>query len=293
MTYQFLKLLSWLSRRLSRARQRSFGRLLGTIAWIALSSKRKQIAMGNIESTLAVHPEDAYKIAKISVTRIGQILIDMFNYSLLSNKNIDQVVRITGLEVLENALSLRRGVILASGHCGNWELLGKSLDFYGYPMVAVVRKQQQNNGFERFLSEYRVMGGGKILYTDDTHAMVRALKENRILLILFDQEILSNGVWVNFLCRKTSAPPGVAVLARITNAPIVPAFITESLNGTHELQIYPPISVDKDSDKAVAVKETLQTLYKILEQHIHKYPHEWFWIHDRWRPLKNKAIINK
>jgi KDO2-lipid IV(A) lauroyltransferase len=289
MTYWIGKWLGWVYLYLPKAGRSFLARALGAMAWIVISSKRKQIARENICHTLQLEPKEAGKIAKRSVTRFGRMLTDMLSYPRLTQENISQILRIHGMENLDQALALGRGVVMASGHCGNWELLGTGLAFYGYPMIAVARKQAQNSGFERFLSEYRVMAGGKILYTSDVREMVRVLRKNQIPLIFFDHDVLENGVWVQFMGRPTSTPPGAAVLARIGNAPIVPAFITEAADGTHDLHIHPPLMIDKSENKTADVTTVMQQLSVILEEHIRSHPHEWFWLHDRWRPLKKKA----
>ncbi|MCE5284957.1 MAG: lysophospholipid acyltransferase family protein [Pelosinus sp.] len=286
MTYQLVKFIGWFFLRLSPSTQLYLAKLLGLLYWLVLSQKRKNIAIKNISSTLIMPKQAARKIAKKSVSRFGKMFTDMLRYPRFTKDNISQILRIHGAENLDNALALGNGVVMATGHYGNWELLGTGLAFYGYPMVAVARRQQQNNGFERFLCEYRTMAGGKILYTTEVRDIVRVLGENRIPLILFDHDVLQNGVWVDFLGRQTSTPPGAAVLARIKNSPIVPAFITEAPDGTYDLYISPPLTVDRTQDKHLAIQETMQALSHILEQQIRRQPHEWFWIHDRWRPLK-------
>lgn len=286
MTYQLMRSISWIFLRLSRSAQLYISHALGDIFWIVLSQKRRHIATKNISATLNMSEQEAKKVAQKSVSRFGKMFTDMLRYPLLSKHNINQILRIHGAENIDNALTLGNGVVMATGHYGNWELLGTGLVFYGYPMVAVARKQQQNSGFERFLCEYRTMAGGEILYTTEVRDIVRVLSKNQIPLILFDHDVLPNGVWVDFLGRKTSTPPGAAVLARIKNSPIVPAFITEAPDGTYDLYIYPPLAVHKTQDKRTYIRETMQTLSHILEEQIRKQPHEWFWIHDRWRPLK-------
>ena len=285
MTYKLVKCIGWIFRQLSYSTQRYISHALGNLFWIFLSRKRKHIATKNISITLNMSEQEARKVAQKSVSRFGKMFTDMLRYPLLSKHNINQFMRIHGAENIDNALTLGNGVVMATGHYGNWELLGTGLAFYGYPMVAVARKQQQNSGFERFLCEYRTMAGGEILYTTEVRAIVRALGKNQIPLILFDHDVLPNGVWVDFLGRKTSTPPGAAVLARLNNSPIVPAFITEASDGTYDLYIYPPLTVDKTKDNHICIEETMQGLSRILEGHIRKQPHEWFWIHDRWRSL--------
>lgn len=51
------------------------------------------------------------------LTSIKEIIL----YSLLSKKTLEKRVKIIGIEHLENALSKGKGVLVLTGHFGNWE----------------------------------------------------------------------------------------------------------------------------------------------------------------------------
>jgi len=280
MTYQLVRCIGWILLRLSRSTQLYISRILGNIFWSFLSRKRKLSVTKNISATLTMPEQEAKKIARKSISHFSKMFINMLRYPLLAKHSTNQILRIHGAENIDNALALGTGVVMATGHYGNWKLLGIGLAFYGYPMVAIARKQQQTNGFERFFREYLTMSGGKSLYTTEVQDIVRILDENQIPLIMIDHDVQPNGVWVDFLGRKTSMLPGAAILARIKNAPIVPAFITGAPDETYDLYIYPPLTVDKTQYKRTCIKETMQTLSHILEEQIRKQPHEWFWFHN-------------
>ena len=113
--------------------QRWLAEFLGWAAWLALSKKRKKNAVYNICDALGVSMVEAQQIAKASVTRFGRMLATLFHYPIFSPEVVRKRDRFHGLEYLDQALSYNKGVVLASGHCGNWELLGSSLQLIGYP----------------------------------------------------------------------------------------------------------------------------------------------------------------
>jgi KDO2-lipid IV(A) lauroyltransferase len=80
-----------------------------------------------------------------------------------------------------------------------------------------------------------------------------------------------------------STPQGAAALGRLNNAPIVPAFITANPDGTHTAIIHPYVIVEKTADRGEDIRITTQHLTQIIENHIKQHPHEWFWLHNRWK----------
>jgi len=187
---------------------------------------------------------------------------------------------------LKSALDCGKGAVMVTGHCGNWELLGAALAYQGFPMVAVT-KRQRNLSFDRFINVFRhIPPDVTVLYKDNLRDVIRALGENKIPLIFIDVDGHDTGVFVEFFDRWTSTPPGAAVLARMCGCPLVPAFISQASNGKHHITLQTPIWVDNSVNKETVIYDTMQHLSFILEQHIRRLPHEWFWLQDRWRTKK-------
>ena len=60
----------------------------------------------------------------------------------------------------------------------------------------------------------------------------------------------------------------------------------KNFDGTHVLEIFPPLFVQKTTDKHADIKNMTQKLATLIENHIRKYPDEWFWLHDRWKSMR-------
>lgn len=264
-------------------------KLAGLAVWAGVSVHRKKMMVKNIRGTLHTTESEAHQIAKASVTRFGGILADLLQYPRLSKENIPAIVSFQGLEHLQQALGYGKGVVLVSGHCGNWELLGAALAFQGFPIVAVTRRQR-NPGFDSFINVFRqIPPSGTVLYKDNLRGVIRALGENKIPLIFIDVDGQDSGMFVKFFGRWTATPPGAAMLARKCGSPIVPVFITQGPGGKHQLTLQAPIWVDRSADKDTVIYDTLQHLSSLLEHHVRRFPHEWFWLQDRWRTKRTIA----
>lgn len=290
MMYYLVKLISNIVCIMPLSLRRGLGTLIGNLCWPVVPAKRKRMAIDNIRRSLGLSEEQAAAIAKASGIRFGPMFMEVLHMPRLNTSNIKQQVVLTGGENLEAALSMGRGAVLATAHSGNWELLGAALAMHGFPLVAVVQKQT-NQAMDRFINEYRTNAGMHVTYKQGVREMVKLLGTGKIIGLLMDQDNHVDGVFVEFFGRMASTPQGAAALARLNNAPIIPAFITENPDGTHTAIIHPPVMVEKTSDREYDIRSTTQQLTGIIEQHIRQHPHEWFWLHNRWKTAPPKQQI--
>jgi Kdo2-lipid IVA lauroyltransferase/acyltransferase len=288
--YTLVKIMSRIVCNLSDAVSYKLGDWIGNLCWSIVPRRRRAIAVENAISCLGVDRGGATAIVKQSTTRFGRMFLEVLRLPKIKG-DLRRYVDIEGREHLDSALAYGRGVVLATSHSGNWELLGSALALEGFPLVAVAKKQT-NAEMDRFIVEYRTLVGMHVVYKKGVHTIFRLLKESKVIALLMDQSAGSDGVFVKFFGRPTSTPPGAAALARMQNAPIVPAFITETSKGKHTVIIHPPIWVQKTDDREHDILTTTQQLSDIIEQHIRTYPHEWFWLHNRWKH-QPKVTINQ
>lgn len=293
MLYKTMRILSFIVCILPRTLRRVTGNVIGQLCWQIVPKKRKSMAIHNVIQGLNVSECQAEAIARKSTTRLGRMFLEVLAFPKIK-EDINQHIYFEGKDHLNEALALGRGVVLATAHSGNWELLGAALALNGFPMIAVAKKQT-NVAMDRFINEYRTLVGMHVTYKTGVREMVKMLLAGKVIGMLMDQDAGADGVFVDFFQRPASAPRGPAFLARMKNSPIVPAFITENADGTHTVIIQKPILVDQTEEKEQDILVATQQLTKMIERHVQAYPHEWFWLHNRWKsqtkitnlPLKN------
>ena len=288
MLYRFVKIVSAMVSMLSNHARRSIGKGLGFVCWQLVPRKRKKMAIENIMISLAVDECQAMRIAKRSTTRFGSMILEVLHLPKMNKDNINNYVKLQGHEYLVEALSHGKGAILATSHSGNWELFGAALAMHGFPLVCVAQKQT-NQEMDRLINEYRTGTGMQIIYKTGVRDMIKLLGEGKVIGILMDQDAQRDGVMVEFFGRLASTAQGAAALARLKDAPIVPVFMTQNQDGTHTGILHPPVWVEKTNNRDQDILVMTQQLTTVIEKHIRQYPHEWFWLHNRW---KNTPPIN-
>ena len=282
MVYRLVKMLSSVICILPDVMRRCIGKVLGEVFWLIVPRKRKNMAVNNIIMGLSIDKPKAVSIAKQSTTRFGNMILEVLCMPNFNKDNIHNYVHFQGLEYLTEALSHGKGAIIATSHSGNWEMLGAGLTLSGFPLIGVAQKQT-NAEMDQIINEYRRMSGMEVVYKSGVKDMVKVLSEGRVLAILMDQDAHSDGVMVEFFGRLASTPQGAAALGRLKGTPIVPTFITANQDGTHTVILHPPVWVERTSSRDQDILTTTQQLTTMIEEHIRSYPHEWFWLHNRWK----------
>ena len=267
----------------------AMGRGLATLMWILLPRKRKQIALDNIRNCLNVDEKESARIAKESTVNLGPLAMEVLNFPRL--KNIMQShVKIIGLEHLTNYINSAerngRGAVIATCHGDNWELMGGAFAQNGIPLVGVAKKQK-SEGADKFLNEFRTLIGMHITYRSGVREMYKMLDEGHFIGLIMDQDVgRHDGVIVKFFNRATNYVTGAASMSRFKSIPIFPAFMHKNFDGTHTLEVFPPLTVEKTADKRADIQIMTQKLATLTEKHIRRYPEEWFWLHDRWKSMR-------
>ena len=288
--YWAMKALSWMLCHSPKFIRKIFAGLLGSIAWMATPAWRKTMAEENIKECLGVSEERAKEIAEASVRRFGRMLVEVLRFPTLTPENFRKTVNVEGAEYLEAAYKQDKGVILCTGHYGNWELLGASVALMGYPILSIARKQN-NSAMDTFINEYREITGQKITYNRGGNSMLainRIIKDKKILGVLYDQDTGADGIDVLFFGKQSMAPTGAALLSRIHGAPMIPLFIHNEDDEKFTIKIYPPLYTKKTTDRVQDLRKPTEELMLIAEHEIISDPSMWFWVHDRWKDGKKK-----
>ena len=283
--YYIVKLFSKLMCISLRFVRNLLAHFLGSVAVLVVPRWRMQMAEANIRECLGVSDERAKQIAADSLHRFGRMVIEVMRFPLLNEKTIHEQVQVEGLEYLEAAYAEGKGVIMATGHYGNWELLGATVALHGYPMLSITRKQN-NSHMDKAINEFREMVGQQVTYNRGKHGLLaisRMLKEKNLLGVLFDQDTNDDGVELDLFGKRSIIPMGAAALSRIYGSPILPIFMHNNDDGTCCAKIYPPLYTQKTGDKQRDFYQVTRKLVDILEMEIINHPEMWFWVHDRWK----------
>ncbi|MCJ7508202.1 MAG: lysophospholipid acyltransferase family protein [candidate division Zixibacteria bacterium] len=260
-----------------------FGDFLGWVCYRILHIRRK-ITLTNMKAAFkdAYSPEELDKIGLSSYQIIAKSFVDYILFPSLKNKVLE-ITEFEGKENFDKALKKGKGAILVTGHFGSWELMGAAIAKSGYATDFLVG-EQHNTLIDDVMNDYRqLMGIGIIKMGVAAKGVIKALKNNRFVAMLSDQDAGGDGTIVNFFGMPASTPKGPAAFALKTGAPIVTGGIIRDQTGVQKIKVEEPIYLETSGNKEEDIQKLTQIYTSILENYIRKYPDHWFWPHRRWK----------
>ena len=192
-----------------------------------------------------------------------------------------------GWDRLELAEARGRGVIVFSGHLGNWEIAGRVLGLYRAPYHILVRPFNNPLVWEHMSRERRRFGIREVLKQGAARQLFRVVRHGGRVGMVIDQRVRpGQGIVLPFLGHPALVTALPASLSLRTGAPAVPIFGWPAGRGRYRVEVGEPILPEDlpgggDGDEAVAA---LTARYlAVLEREIRGRPEQWLWLHRRWR----------
>jgi len=270
--------------RLSFTRAGKIGARIGSLGFAPLGIRR-----GVVERQLrAAFPErdaaDIERIARAAYAHLGQTSIETAILPSYSPKDIIGLFEaVHGWDLVEQRLALGKGLILVTGHLGNWELGGAYIAARGIPIDAVAR-HMANPLFDRYLTSTRQRIGMAVVHDEEAVRRVpRSLRGGRAVAFLFDQGAVGlASTWVPFFGRLAKTPRGPAVFALRLGTPIVFGVALRQPSGRYQLS-FEPVEVIETGDREADVDRIVAEYSRVLERWVRKAPEQYLWHHRRWK----------
>jgi KDO2-lipid IV(A) lauroyltransferase len=218
---------------------------------------------------------------------LGMNLAEFVYMPRLNKARMSKLIyRVDGFDYAKKAVELGKGLIVVTGHLGNWELLPAYFGMQGYP-VNVIARDVRNPELQKVALRLRESHGVRCVSRERAlRFCIGALKRNEVVGILADQHIDSlEGVYVDFMGRPAYTIAGPVALARLYDTPIIVARIIRE-GRRHRIEFLPPLELVKTKDHEADILENTTRYTQLLERFVREFPAQWVWFHDRWREKK-------
>lgn len=282
--YKLLKLVIRVFAMLPRTMLTFLSDLLGLV-WYKADKRHRKVALENINLAYPekVSSAQTQRFIKHVFKHIAGILFDViWSYGKTRDELFDYFT-IKGVHHIETAQKKGRGVILLSGHIGNFELCSVAVAKAGIAPHGVYRKFDFNP-LERLLLEIRQRFGTKMIPLRGASKKIDALlKDNGIVGTLLDQNVdWYDGVFVDYFGRPACTNKGLAKLVLRSKAAVVPMFMVKK-NEHYILEFLPEVPLRITGDPIKDLENNTQNYVAAIESMVRQCPEQYFWVHDRWK----------
>ncbi len=262
------------------------GQRLGELLY-KVDAKHRRRVLSNLEIAFPEwSPEQREATARQNFRHFGLVPADFLRTPVRTPEEVMRSTEVEGREHLEAARSLGKGVLLSSAHLGNWERMPHWFSSAGHPMLGVARRANQR-AVESRLSRYREMTGLEVIERGvAARPMIRALREDRVVLLLPDQN--GEECFVPFFGKSTGTTLGPAILHQRTGAALLPGYYVRTGPGGYRLVLLSPIDPANEEKDPEAIMTALNLA---LEGVIRRYPEQYLWMHNRWKASRLRGLV--
>jgi KDO2-lipid IV(A) lauroyltransferase len=270
--------------------QHALGDFLGSLSF-RLCSRRRKIALGNISRVQerGFLPEGASpkEIALHSFRSLSRTFLEILVLYRKGFSAFEKDIRVEGKNHMEEAMALANqrsvGLILLTGHMGNWELAPHVMHKEFGLAVYSIGRTQGSLMVDHLLLTTRSRGGGFIFKDQGARSMLKVLKAKGTLGTLVDQAAMleREGAPLTFLGLPAYTNLGPMKLSEKTGALLVPLFGRRE-GGAHVFKIFPAIVPPQEGGEGF-VLHAAQEVNDILGGEVSSHPGDWMWSHRRWK----------
>lgn len=268
-------------------------RLVGDVWWLA-SRKHRERALDHLSFAFPdLTPAQRKHIARQSFRWMFQLGVDiLFTTRLVHTGTWARVVTLHNFEpTLRLLLDKHRGLILLTGHYGNWEVLGYLLATLGFRTTSVARPLD-NRYVNDWLLGVRERRGQRILAkTGATTEIPDVLEAGGAVGFIADQNAGSKGLFVDFFGKRASTYKSIALLALRYEVPVVVGYARRRDGQFHfDVATQDIILPEHWAAEPDPIRYITQRYTAAIEAFVRDDPTQYLWIHRRWKSRPKEEL---
>src|SRR5512140_3531281 len=244
-------------------------------ATLWMNAEPAQNLRANLRSAFPGGSErEVEELSKKIFRNFARNLVDYGRFHTITDEALDGLLpSVQHLHLLEEFFAKGKGVILVTGHIGNWELGALFFSRHGFK-INVVTIPEGRERIDSIRGAYRRRQDIRTIVVDGSPfsslEIVAALRRGEIVAMLVDRWEGADGVPAKFFGEDRRCPRGPFALSRATGAPILPAFIVRE-GSMYRGALDPPFFMEESEDEPGA-----RRLSESLERMIRACPDQWY-----------------
>jgi len=208
----------------------------------------------------------------------------LFTSRLVRLETWHKVIELENFREVVRLLTTGNGLILVTGHFGNWEILGYMLATLGFHTTSVARPLD-NPYVNEWLLGVRERQGQRIIDKKGaTTEVAPLLARGGAVGFIADQNAGTKGLFVDFFGRKASTYKSIGLLAMEYEVPVVIGY-ARRIDGRFRFRVgVQDIIYPADwQDQPDPLRYITQRYTKGIEDFVRKDPGQYLWVHRRWK----------
>jgi KDO2-lipid IV(A) lauroyltransferase len=265
---------------------------LGRLLWKHYHRGRKR-ALDNLRASFPEKSEKwIWQTGRRSFEHIVMLAVDMlFTPRLVRKYNWRSYSLYKNVERGKWLMQEGHGLLMLTGHYGNFEIMGYLLGLFGFNVYSIARPLD-NKYINTYLYSVRRRVGQEIIDKKGaSELMEKIAASGATLCFIADQDAGKKGIFVDFFGRKASTYKSIGLIAIANNVPIGVGYSRRVDNRFYfEIGINRIIFPEEWQDKDDPLEWITAEYTRAIEEFVREDPSQYWWLHRRWkhRPKEEK-----
>jgi Kdo2-lipid IVA lauroyltransferase/acyltransferase len=289
--YWFIRSLIAMSNVAPRSVWLAFCGLLGNIAY-AVATETKVLMIKHIGMAFPhLSEKEVKEFARKNFVMLAKNTGEILRATRIKTlADLEKLIQIHGYEHYERARDKGRGVIFLTCHVGAFDLQITYMSLKGLRPLIIGTPLKNARLNDLLWQQRNAHGAIAVERGKETFRLLKELKSGGSLAILIDQDTKVKSRFVNFFGMPAATPVGAAIFAVKTGACIVPCYIHLGDDGKQHMEFLPEIETIVTGDEENDLVVNTQRYSDFIEAQIRKHPHQWVWMHERWKTKPGEEI---
>ncbi len=242
---------------------------------------------------LGISESEARELTKRNYRHYLLFFMEVARLKRMSDAEVDRRTDRNGCDVImRDILAKGKGMVVVTGHLGNWEWGAVAMGMLGV-VHGFIARPLDNPYLDAFINRLRERTGATVW---DKYGSMRkglgALRKGQGLVAVADQDGGKNGCRAPFLGKEATSMTAPVELAIRNGAPVFVGAVMRA--GTEDLRFvmvpkrvhWPVAGADPKAEVARLMTEVNADLSEIIRE----YPEQWIWIHNRWKSVDGDSL---
>ncbi len=276
-------LLSWPPLWLAKA-------IAHTIAdiWRCLDQRHGRRIRRQAMDRLGISEAEAGDLAKRNYRHYLLLFMEIARLNRMSDAEVYRRTDRNGCDaIMRDLLAKGKGMVVVTGHLGNWEWGAVAMGMLGV-VHGFIARPLDNPYLDAFINSIRERTGATVW---DKFGSMRkglgALRKGQGLVAVADQDGGKNGCLTPFLDKMGTSMTAPVDLAIRNGAPVFVGAVLR-VKGEDMRFVMVPKRVHwprEGADPKTEVTRLMTEVNTDLSEIIRDYPEQWIWIHNRWKSV--------
>ena len=274
--YRGFKAVQSLVERLPRSWAYALAVLAARFAWLFSPLARPRLEYNLRVARPELSSSQLRRISWLNFRNHAKAYADLMMLPRMNVEAMRPLLHIEGLEHLEQARAMGKGVMVVSCHMGSYEVVAAIWSATLAPVSLFAEELEPRPLFEWYRDTRARLGISVLpVHLGGLRKVTQALKDQEMVVTAIDRDITGTGHMMAFFGRQAPIPLGPAAIALRLGTPLFPVCVYRLPDDSYKAEGAPLVIAESTGDPRADEVRVTQELLRHIEGFIRQHPEQW------------------